>query len=100
MILPDTVKINPSTRKKKLLYPLAAAVVLAGCQQQQQRLGGVPLPPPDVKPEPTVKQQEKTGPQRLGGKAPLHMRQNIDKQLIPGRARANQPLGGKKRTSR
>lgn len=96
------MKINPSTRKKKLLYPpLAAAVVLAGCQQQQQqRLGGVPLPPPDVMPEPTVKQQEKTGPQRLGGKAPLHMRQNIDKQLIPGRARANQPLGGKKRTSR
>ena len=94
------MKINPSTRKKKLLYPLAAAVLLAGCQQQQQRLGGVPLPPPDVKPEPTVKQQEKTGPQRLGGKAPLHMRQNRDKQLIPGRARANQPLGGKKRTSR
>ena len=100
MILPDTMKINPSTRKKKLLYPLAAAVLLAGCQQQQQRLGGVPLPPPDVKPEPTVKQQEKTGPQRLGGKAPLHMRQNNDKQLIPGRARANQPLGGKKRASR
>lgn len=94
------MKINPSTRKKKLLYPLAAAVLLAGCQQQQQRLGGVPLPPPDVKPEPTVKQQEKTGPQRLGGKAPLHMRQNNDKQLIPGRARANQPLGGKKRASR
>lgn len=92
--------INPSTRKKKLLYPLAAAVLLAGCQQQQQRLGGVPLPPPDVKPEPTVKQQEKTGLQRLGGKAPLHMRQNNDKQLIPGRARANQPLGGKKRASR
>ena len=101
MILPDTMKINPSTRKKKLLYPLAAAVVLAGCQQQQQqRLGGVPLPPPDVKPEPTVKQQEKTGPQRLGGKAPLHMRQNNDKQLIPGRARTNQPLPGKKRASR
>ena len=94
------MKINPSTRKKNLLYPLAAAVLLAGCQQQQQRLGGVPLPPPDVKPEPTVKQQEKTGPQRLGGKAPLHLRQNIDKQLIPGRARANQPLGGKKRASR
>lgn len=94
------MKINPSTRKKKLLYPLAAAVLLAGCQQQQQRLGGVPLPPPDVKPEPTVKQQEKTGPQRLGGKAPLHMRQNNDKQLIPGRARVNQPLGGKKRASR
>lgn len=94
------MKITPSTRKKKLLYPLAAAVLLAGCQQQQQRLGGVPLPPPDVKPEPTVKQQEKTGPQRLGGKAPLHMRQNNDKQLIPGRARANQPLGGKKRASR
>lgn len=100
MISPDTMKITPSTRKKKLLYPLAAAVLLAGCQQQQQRLGGVPLPPPDVKPEPTVKQQEKTGPQRLGGKAPLHMRQNNDKQLIPGRARANQPLGGKKRASR
>ena len=101
MIPPDTMKINPSTRKKNLLYPLAAAVVLAACQQQQQqRLGGVPLPPPDVKPESTVKQQEKTGPQRLGGKAPLHMRQNIDKQLIPGRARANQPLGGKKRASR
>ena len=103
MIPPDTMEINPSTRKKNLLYPMAAAVVLAACQQQQ-RLGGVPLPPPGVQPEePVVKPQEEkesTRPQRLGGKAPLHMRQNRDKQLIPGRARANQPLGGKKRASR
>ena len=99
------MKITPSTHKKKLLYPVAAAVVLSGCQQQQhsQRLSGAPLPPPEVQLEPVVKPQEKsepTHPQRLGGKAPLHMRQNIDKQLIPGRARANQPLGGKKRASR
>ena len=99
------MKINPSIHKKKLLYPMAAAVVLSGCQQQQhsQRLSGAPLPPPEVQLEPVVKPQEKsftTHPQRLGGKAPLHMRQNIDKQLIPGRARANQPLGGKKRASR
>ena len=84
---------------------MAAAVMLSGCQQQQhsQRLSGAPLPPPEVQLEPVVKPQEKsetTHPQRLGGKAPLHMRQNIDKQLIPGRARANHPLPGKKRASR
>ena len=28
MIPPDTMKINPSTRKKNLLYPMAAVVVL------------------------------------------------------------------------
>lgn len=86
------MKINPSTRKKKLLYPLAAAVVLAGCQQQQQRLDGVPLPPPDVQPEPVVKPQEKkqtTRPQKLGGKAPVHMRREGDKQPLPGRKRAS-----------
>lgn len=99
------MKINPSIHKKKLLYPMAAAVVLSGCQQQQhsQRLSGAPLPPPEVQLEPVVKPQEKsetTHPQRLGGKAPLHMRQNREKQLIPGRARANHPLPGKKRASR
>lgn len=96
------MKITPSTRKKKLLYPMAAAVVLTACQQQQQQGGVLPLPP-EVCIVPAEKPQEKsetTRPQRLGGKAPLHMRRNHDKQLIPGRARANQPLGGKKRASR
>ena len=92
MIPPDTMKINPSTRKKNLLYPMAAAVVLAACQQQQ-RLGGVPLPPPGVQPEePVVKPQEEkenTRPQRLGGRM---------KQMMPG-VRL-QPLPGKKRASR
>ena len=95
------MKITPSTRKKKLLYPMAAAVVLTACQQQQQQGGVLPLPP-EVCIVPAEKPQEKsesTRPQRLGGKAPLHMRRNHDKQLIPGRARANQPLGGKKRAS-
>ncbi len=96
------MKITPATRKKKLLYPMAVAVVLAGCQQQQQQGGVLPLPP-EVCIVPAEKQLEKsetTRPQRLGGKAPLHMRRNHDKQLIPGRARANQPLPGKKRASR
>ena len=81
---------------------MAAAVVLAGCQQQQQQGGVLPLPP-EVCIVPAEKPQEKsetTRSQRLGGKAPLHMRRNHDKQLIPGRARANQPLPGKKRASR
>ena len=96
------MKITPSTRKKKLLYPMAAAVVLTACQQQQQQGGVLPLPP-EVCLVPAEKPQEKSEtsrPQRLGGKAPLHMRRNHDKQLIPGRARANQPLPGKKRASR
>ena len=86
------MKINPFTRKKNLLYPMAAAVVLAACQQQQ-RLGGVPLPPPGVQPEePVVKPQEEKEhirPQRLGGRM---------KQMMPG-VRL-QPLPGKKRASR
>ena len=93
MIPPDTMKINPSIRKKNLLYPMAAAVVLAACQQQQQqRLGGVPLPPPDVQLEPAVKPQEKkenTRPQRVVGR----------KAVREGREK-NQPLPGKKRASR
>ena len=92
MIPPDTMKINPSIRKKNLLYPMAAAVVLAACQQQQ-RLGGVPLPPPGVQPgEPVVKPQEEkenTRSQRLGGRM---------KQMMPGVRQ--QPLPGKKRASR
>lgn len=74
---------------------------MVSCQQQQQ--GGVLPLPPEVCIVPAEKQQEKsetTRPQRLGGKAPLHMRRNGDKQLIPGRARANQPLPGKKRATR
>lgn len=95
------MKINPATRKRKLLYPMAAAVVMVSCQQQQQ--GGVLPLPPEVRIEPAVESQEKNGFSRLqplGGKAPLHMRQNGDKQLLPGRARANQPLPGKKRATR
>jgi hypothetical protein len=86
------MKINPSIRKKNLLYPMAAAVVLAACQQQQ-RLGGVPLPPPGVQPEePVVKPQEEeenTRPQRVVGR----------KAVREGREK-NQPLPGKKRASR
>ena len=86
------MKINPSTRKKNLLYPMAVAVVLAACQQQQ-RLGGVLLLPPGVLlEEPVVKPQEEkenTCPQRLGGRM---------KQMMPGVRQ--QPLPGKKRASR
>ena len=88
------MKINPATRKRKLLYSMGAAVVMVSCQQQQQqRLGGVPLPPPGVQPEePVVKPQEETEntrPQRLGGRM---------KQMMPGVRQ--QPLPGKKRASR
>ena len=87
--------IKPA-KQKKIVYPLAAAAVVGSAVfsscQQQQRLGGVPLPPPDVQPEPVVKPQEKkqtTRPQKLGGKAPAHMHREGDKQPLPGRKRAS-----------